>query len=107
MTGKQADIRVCCGPGPQPAYVRPQDQPVEPLGCDIELGVARHRVAALEEPAIAVLDGDPAVAAGVSKERHEVHRGREGEAECLEAQPLGIGRVIENPSRPVREVARS
>ena len=75
MAGEQANIGVGRGPGLQAGNMPANDQPIQPLRRDIELGVGRQGVGTVEPPSVAVPEGDSAVAAGMTEEGDEVHLG--------------------------------
>ena len=104
MTGEQADFGMGRGPGLQAGTMGSKYQAVEPLGCDVELGIGWQGVCAVEKPSVVVLDRDPAVSAGMTEEGHEVHLGGKGKMDGFESEPLGIGLFVQYPRRLVSEV---
>lgn len=51
----------------------------------------------MEDPAVVILNGHPAMASGMSKERHEEHSGRERQANRFKSKPLSIGVFVQDP----------
>ena len=74
-------------PSLQVGNVVPDHQPVEPGGCEIELGICGQGVGAIEEPTASVPHGDATVASGVAEKGNEVHLRNERKADSIETEP--------------------
>ena len=104
MAGEEAYLRMGGGPSAQARHVRADGEAIQPVGRQIELGIGGQRVGGLEEPSAGVADGDAAVAQRVPVQRDEIHLRLEWQADGVESQPVDGGRVVEHPTRAVREV---
>jgi hypothetical protein len=57
--------------------MRPNIQTIKPLRREIKLSIGWQRISTMKNPKAVMLDSNPAMTFGISKEKHEVHFGRE------------------------------
>lgn len=104
MPGQQTNFRVAGSPVSQPGDVRSDHQTVEPGRREGKVCVRWQSIATLKEPAVAVLDSHPTMAAGVAEEGDEIHLRREWKPQSLKTQPLLRGLVVEDPGWPMHKI---
>ncbi len=104
MRSQDTYTRMTSSPGAQSRSVRTNHRPVKPIGRQIELSVRRQRVRTLEDPIVAIPNGDATMTAGVPEERDEVHLRCKGETDRLEPLPVRRGPFIKHPARAVSKI---
>lgn len=92
------------GPAAQTLDVRAEHQPVEQRRGEVERRADRQGVTALQYPAVTLADGNPAMPAGVTEQRNQVHLWLERQADGLQPQPVRIYLLVKDPARLVGEI---